>query len=71
MDKVIDPKVRPITTDFRTGENEDLFCYIAKYAKEFTGGKLAPAIISIVRDHEQSKIDRSMVIISGDKIISR
>lgn len=64
-------KVKPVTADFRTGDNEDLFCYLVKYAKEYNNGKLAPALMDIVRDHEQSKIDRSMLIIQGDKVISR
>lgn len=62
--------VKPVTVDFRTGGNEDLYEYVKQYAKTHTNGKLSRAIIDIVRDHKNDGMSRSILMIQGNQVMS-
>ena len=68
---MVDQKIKPITTDFRTGSNEDLFVYVSEYAKNHTGGKLAPAIMSIIRDHKDKELQHQVLMVQGNTVLAR
>jgi len=51
---------------------EDLYEYVKQYSQDHCGGKMATAILNIIRDHQQSDIVRSNIfVIQGDRIISK
>jgi hypothetical protein len=51
---------------------EDLYEYVKSYAEANCNGKMASAILDIIRDHQQSNIARpSIMVVQGDRIISK
>ena len=65
-------KLKPITVDTRKAGYEDLYEYITEYANKNCKGKLAAAVLEMVRDHQQSKVDRkNIMIVQGDRIIGK
>lgn len=65
-------KLKPVTVDFRKSGYEDLYDYIENYAEKNCNGKMASAILDIIRDHQQSKISRSdILVVQGDRIIAK
>lgn len=64
--------IKPVTIDMRKSGYEDLFDYVKNYSQNNCGGKMASAILDIIRDHQQSNLDRSnILIVQGDRIISK
>jgi hypothetical protein len=67
---IVYKSVKPVTTDFRTGGNEDLYDYVKEYADAHTNGRLSKAIIDIVRDHKNKDISRAIITIQGNSVMS-
>lgn len=65
-------KIKPVTIDMRKSGYEDLYEYVKQYSETHCRGKMASAILDIIRDHQQSKFDRSnIIVVQGDRIISK
>jgi hypothetical protein len=66
------PKLKPVTIDMRKSGYEDLYQYVKSYAEANCNGKMASAILDIIRDHQQSNIVRpNIMVVQGDRIISK
>jgi hypothetical protein len=72
MDSLKPMKLKPVTVDFRKSGYEDLYDYVEKYAEQNCNGRMASAILDIIRDHHQNNIPRSSIfVVQGDRIIAK
>ncbi len=61
-----------ITTDFRKKGYEDLARYVEEYATKYTQGKLASAVLEIIKEHKASSTNSNEVLLSQNgKIVGK
>jgi len=58
--------IRNATVDFRKSGCEDVFDYVVTYAEKNCNGKLATAILEIIKEHKYIHTDHKVVIMQGN-----
>lgn len=56
---------RPTTVDWRKNGTEGLFEYLAEYANKNCEGRLATALIEIVREHKDLNTNHPIIVSRG------
>lgn len=58
--------IRNSTIDFRKNGCENLFEYVADYADKNCNGRLATAILEIIKEHKYNNTEHKVVIMQGN-----